>query len=287
MHAGTMVASRRNFFLLLSVGPTCPATTSAFAILLIRHVAVWNGPEVEAPLKKKQQGDPLSIHDFSFMQACDWTQSVFFLCYWGTTYKHPCFSSTPDLVFFFSDEDRSIYDDVSHVFPDKWEPDVLNPPLECLCQLHFSTQTDGHACLSGMKYIFDMEKTIHLMLIAMLDSRKNEHWNQTIDCWIRRRRCRRSKHPLCGPWRCLEETGPWPTSEIPWSFGIIWLCFWVIVSQIAPKRGPTKACFTYVSYLQCFCIKDWSHSTKVYWIDSKAFPIEHQHLKKSPLCRSL
>lgn len=98
-------------------------------------------------LKKKQQGDPLSIHDFSFMQACDWTQSVFFLCYWGTTYKHPCFSSTPDLVFFFSDEDRSIYDDVSHVFPDKWEPDVLNPPLECLCQLHFSTQTDGQSCM--------------------------------------------------------------------------------------------------------------------------------------------
>lgn len=38
--------------------------------------------------------------------------------------------------------------------------------------------------------------------------------------------------------------------------GIIWLCFWVIVSKIALKRGPANFCLTYISYLQCFCIKD-------------------------------
>lgn len=112
------------------------------------------------------------------------------------------------------------------------------------------SQTDGQPCMFEWYEVYIWYgKTLHLMLIAMLDSRRNDHWNQTIGCWIRHRRCRRSKHPLSGPWRCLEETGAvkWrpfvTTSETPWSYRYNMALFLGGCMTNSTKKGPYKVLF--------------------------------------------
>ena len=159
MHAGTMVAI---FFCCCQWDwPCLKINTKTPRFILLRgccHIALTNLPcyhqcvchftdsacsrmkwtRSRSTLKRTARRSP--FNPWFFIHASMWLNQIsFFSMLLGYHLQASMFFPLHRTwFFFFSDEDRSIYDDVFDVFPDKWEPDVLNPPLECLCQLHFS-----------------------------------------------------------------------------------------------------------------------------------------------------